>query len=592
MALEHNVKANAVLGFKVGTQAAVDAILSAGSGAVHGSFYLTKDTHRLYVGNEDTSLSPVNEGVITVATIGNLPTVTSGNGAAYAGRFYYVTQGNILCVYNGSDWVQINTNTNTTNETFANVGVDITDGVQITSTLTDSEGEALSAYFHVTGDNGVVVTRGTTNITVGTETVTVPTINVSADYSITTSTNSTSGVDVNLVSEDNSNNSHITVTAAANAKGHNTVTVAKTAGGFSIAAKDTTVTDVDVNSLATGFEVVVTDLEGEEIKGSFAPKITYGTGANATTVDFVNGTATLNVYTKGEVDDTLKVLNAMVYRGTIGTGGSGATAVNGTAGNFQVVNGSTNVDSRIGDTYLVTTPVMVGGTTVNTGSLLIARSTTGAEQADGTIAKANLAFDIVAATQDTDTTYTFEENSTQNGIVLRNSQGNDVGELKFAGDTWIDVSQTMSSGVDSVTISHKNVTRTDPAAQTQTGAKADTTNSYTGQTQFTAVTGVTSDAKGHITAVQTKQITVYDTNASITGNSYTSSNYTKSNKNVGVMQHDITMTAGDGGTATSTSYNAISSQGLTITADDTNTLTSTSSSTVKGINIEMLWGSF
>lgn len=594
MAAEKNVKANAVLGFKVGTQAAVDAILSAGSGAVHGSFYLTKDTHRLYVGNEDTSLSPVNEGVITVATLGNLPSVNAANSNVYAGRFYYVTQGNILCVYNGSDWVQINPNTNTYIESFVDTAVDITGGVQVEQTITDDDqGGTHSAYFHVLGENGVVVSRGTTSITVGNESVTVPTINVSADYSISTTTNTTAGVDINLVSEDNSNNSHITVTSTTNAKGDDTVTIAKTAGGFSISAKDTKVDSVAVTGESTGgFKVTITDNEGQDVDTTFLPKITYGTGGNATTVDFISGTATLNVYTKSEVDDTLKLLNAMIYRGTIGTNGTGATGVTGTAGNYQVVSGSTNISSHIGDTYLVTTPIQVGGQSVRAGSLLIARSTTGQEQADGTIAKANLAFDVVEATQDTDTTYEFVENTTQNGILLQDSHGATVGEIKFAGDNWISVSQSMTGNSDSVSITHQNVTRTDPAQQTQTGNKADTTNSYTGTTTFTAVTGVTSDAKGHVTAVQTKQVTVYDTNAQISGNTYTSSNYTKNGKQVGIMQHDITMTAGDGGTATSTSYNAISSTGLTITSDDTNTLTSSSASTVKGINIEMLWGSF
>lgn len=72
---------------------------------VDGCFYLTTDTNRLFVG-KGTALVPVNEGVITVAEVSNLPT-----DAPIAGSFYYVTNGNILCVYNGKDWVQINSNT-------------------------------------------------------------------------------------------------------------------------------------------------------------------------------------------------------------------------------------------------------------------------------------------------------------------------------------------------------------------------------------------------------------------------------------------------------------------------------------------------
>ena len=67
----NSVQSGAVLGFKVGTQARVNELIAAGAnaGAAHGTFYLAQDTHRLYIGNEDTSLSPVNEGITTVASI-------------------------------------------------------------------------------------------------------------------------------------------------------------------------------------------------------------------------------------------------------------------------------------------------------------------------------------------------------------------------------------------------------------------------------------------------------------------------------------------------------------------------------------------
>ena len=94
---------NSNVGFKLGTQEAVDNIIKNNSQVTVGSFYLTSDTHRLYIGETD-GLHPVNEGVITVEKIANLPDV-SGNEAAYAGRFYYVKEGNILCVFNGSDSV-------------------------------------------------------------------------------------------------------------------------------------------------------------------------------------------------------------------------------------------------------------------------------------------------------------------------------------------------------------------------------------------------------------------------------------------------------------------------------------------------------
>ena len=70
------VTSGALIGFKVGTQTNVNDLIVNG-GAVHGTFYLAQDTHRLYVGNEDTTLSPVNEGIVTVATISDLPSFTT-----------------------------------------------------------------------------------------------------------------------------------------------------------------------------------------------------------------------------------------------------------------------------------------------------------------------------------------------------------------------------------------------------------------------------------------------------------------------------------------------------------------------------------
>ena len=131
--------------FKQGLQSSLKTIRD-NLCAIEGTFYLTTDTHRLYIGRiTDTPRSqaaiaakggtatqdathcdavPVNEGVNYVATLGDLPTVTAENKSQYAGQFYYVSGSNILCVYSGAangtngGWVQINPNTNTKVEGF------------------------------------------------------------------------------------------------------------------------------------------------------------------------------------------------------------------------------------------------------------------------------------------------------------------------------------------------------------------------------------------------------------------------------------------------------------------------------------------
>ncbi|MBP3801476.1 MAG: hypothetical protein J6I85_05610 [Clostridia bacterium] len=70
--------------FKQGTQSALNEIRS-NKTAIEGSFYLTNDTHRLYIGRANGDAVPVNEGVNTVTSLGDLPRVTAGNESAYVG---------------------------------------------------------------------------------------------------------------------------------------------------------------------------------------------------------------------------------------------------------------------------------------------------------------------------------------------------------------------------------------------------------------------------------------------------------------------------------------------------------------------------
>ena len=90
------------VGFKMGTQDALNKLTT----VEEGIFYLTSDTNRLYIGKSGNKIAPVNEGVQTVAAVANLP--TSESEGRITGAFYYATLENILCVWNGQSWVQIN----------------------------------------------------------------------------------------------------------------------------------------------------------------------------------------------------------------------------------------------------------------------------------------------------------------------------------------------------------------------------------------------------------------------------------------------------------------------------------------------------
>lgn len=99
------------VGFLRGSQANLNTLMTGKTGIKEGSFYLTNDTNRLYFGKSATELVALNEGVTTVAAIANLP--SGANLANEIGHFYYATAENILCVYNGQQWVQINPDTDT-----------------------------------------------------------------------------------------------------------------------------------------------------------------------------------------------------------------------------------------------------------------------------------------------------------------------------------------------------------------------------------------------------------------------------------------------------------------------------------------------
>lgn len=233
MPLEKKVKSGAILGFKVGTQSRINTMLAAGAsaGADHGTFYLAEDTHRLYVGNEDTSLSPVNEGIITVETMADLRNVTGD-----AGQFYYVTGTidqplNILCVHNGQGWVQINSYEDTYVSDFSYVAVDLStnDGIEVDGVITNSNNVPKTGRFYIKGENGTIISQSTTNITVGSNTVAVPIITVTGDqYNLSaenTGNVANKAIKLKLDSTNSTNDTFVILQAVNNTLGDDTVSI-------------------------------------------------------------------------------------------------------------------------------------------------------------------------------------------------------------------------------------------------------------------------------------------------------------------------------------------------------------------------------
>ena len=74
--------------------------------ADNGCFYLTTDTNRLYVGNEDNAMVLLSQNIQIIERIGDLPD------APYTNEFYYCSKDNVFAFYDGSEWKQINPDTN------------------------------------------------------------------------------------------------------------------------------------------------------------------------------------------------------------------------------------------------------------------------------------------------------------------------------------------------------------------------------------------------------------------------------------------------------------------------------------------------
>lgn len=590
MAGEANVKSGALLGFKVGLQSTVDTMLAAGANASaeHGCFYLTKDSHRLYVGNEDGSLSAVNEGIQTVTwseltAIANTAASSAAGTEALRGRFYYASDENILCVYNGRRWVSLNDNTNTTIETntyTVTSSTGTTGGVDVSNTIADSASGTYTDTFTVVGANGVTTTCSGKVITITGDTYTLGT------------TTSGRNVEINLDSSGTNNDSEVTLVAGTNV----TLTNDAVNKEITIATEDTTADSLTIAAGNAGYTFTLVDTKGGQVAQTVDPQIAYYTSASANdtttnAVHFVSGTATLDVYSRGAIDAKLKAVNAMTYRGTIGAAGTAANTIsyNSTTGVTSIQKNGVEVPVSIGDCFMS----LGAGTYIQAykaNSLFIVRAKDGAsEGSDGLIASGDYICDVVAEMWFADTTYTLE--AITNGIELVSSTDDHCGQLVItagSNNNWIDVSSSSDGTTQTITVTHKNVTRSD----------TDTTNVPTVQGPKASITipavhSVTTDNKGHVTGVVTRAYTVVDTNADLTDMSATTSAYTNTSGGyqAGVITSSATLTKSDDSTQTEYSPVVISSSSLSISKQD-RPVDTTSQTNRPGLKIEMLWGSF
>lgn len=106
--------------FKRGTQSNFNNL----STYQDGCFYLTTDSHRLYIGTGNNKADLVSQSVITYDNWAAIEALSNSSSPNYApglcseGQFYYAKAENILCTYSNGKWIQINPDHNDDHDTY------------------------------------------------------------------------------------------------------------------------------------------------------------------------------------------------------------------------------------------------------------------------------------------------------------------------------------------------------------------------------------------------------------------------------------------------------------------------------------------
>lgn len=464
------IQAGAQLGFKLGLES---KLTSSSFTATNGTFYLTSDTHRLYIGDKDGNVCPVNQGVIKVSSLPSRET-------AIPGQFYYISDTNILATVSGNQWVQINPDTYV-NKVDEGVTAGTNNDVTITTKVTHGGGKSDTK----TSDGFVIKGGGDNKVSVSGKTITI----TDADYGMSASSEGTTGVSVNLMK-----------TAAGDTEKVKDKVTFKSGTGIKLSVSGDEIT-IDGSDLATGtsqgeiksavfsnetegFKLTLTKGSGSKLEPTFNPVISYGANSTA---KFESGTASLDVYTQEETDKKIEAalmsFNALTYKGTVG--GGSATITDLTA--------ATNVHN--GDVYMASgnANITVNGTSgaYDAGTLFIAQGT---ENSNGVIPAANITWTVVQNyNTDTQTQVDLITNGIKISKVVGGNPATELGSLVVNSGTTdiLTVSEKTSGKQKQLTVSHGSSGYTATAAGDRT---AQSTDLYAKK----VITGLTGDAYGHL----------------------------------------------------------------------------------------------
>ena len=536
--------------FKLGTQASLNTLKNSQKGWEVGTFYLTSDSSRLYIGQAD-ELALLNKSVEIYDNLNAL----KAKGKSYEGDIAYCVDENVLAYYNGTTWAQINPDDDTILTALTQVVSSVDKGVKITTggTNNDPKKTITGADVTITGAKGVQVsTPNNKAITITGDT-----------YALNVQEHADTTNDIDLVLDSalqNDSTVHI--------KGGDNVTITKTAGsnGIQIAAKDTKLNDISLG-LGDNGELQVgasdtgnTNVLKKQKLGYFVDGSYYGIGSDTKQVD-------LPVYSKEEVDNLFKKLDGMTYRGTIGTSGTTFTM----DASFNVLKGGTATEIHIGDMFLVQGGKLTyaTGKTAGTGDMLIATAKDGKSETNGVLAIGDVEWTYVPAGDDADidTTYIFKASGTTDSMTITSSNGGGtVGKIAFTEGDGIVIESTDNGGTSpnqlSVNIKHG----------TYDTAKTTDNKSLTNGGTFDVIDSITYN-NGHISGINTKTIQTLEYKPG-------PDNVSKDeNANSVTISH--TLQAGTSLVSDKTANMVLKSDTLKLTASAGNTVTA-----------DLVWGSF
>lgn len=483
--------ANEKVKFLKGQSSQLPAKNTAGA-AVAGAFYLTNDTHRLYIGDDSGYLQELNQSITTIADLDALNALTTAQ--VSDGQFYYVSGSlgsegnsssgsNILVVANGTRtvggqtkpaWIQINPDSFyqlTSSEAAIAVGTKSNKKIVVSTTVgEEKKGNAPGSAHTVTGS--FTLEEGT-NVTL-TPTGNVIKIDaVDSKYDLTTNTNANKG-EVVLEGPDDDDTVYFT--------GSNGIKVSSdNAGNVSIIG-DMSVTAANAFAANGDFTTSISVNNGDAVASTpITPIIEYGNGDVKEQAKFESGTAVLDIYTKDEVDDKiteqLSVANALQYQGVV------------SSDNFT----TKTTGAKAGYTYKASNEISVpGGKTAKVGDLIIAEEDS----------NKNIVWEVVPSGDDQFITGSY--NASQNYWELRDgSKSNNpiLAARRLSAGTGIAISSGVSEDTNilTTTITHGN---TGGSALDEDTTVTNTTlgTNYNSTLTIPIVTSLTKDSFGHITA--------------------------------------------------------------------------------------------